>query len=73
MSGLTSQPNLGSIAAALQGSARDPGLDLAAMQALSHYWEGVRRGYAPFEADMRARSEERRVGKECKYWWAQYH
>lgn len=52
MSGLTSQPNLGSIAAALSGSARDPGMDLAAMQALSHYWEGVRRAYAPFEADM---------------------
>ena len=54
MSGLTSQPNLGSIAAALSGSARDPGIDLAAMQGLSHYWEGVRRAYAPFEADMRA-------------------
>ncbi|MBY0453289.1 MAG: pyruvate carboxylase [Burkholderiaceae bacterium] len=54
MSGLTSQPNLGSIAAALSGSARDPGLDLAAMQSLSHYWEGVRRAYVPFEADMRA-------------------
>ena len=54
MSGLTSQPNLGSIAAALAGSARDPGMDLGAMQALSHYWEGVRRAYAPFEADMRA-------------------
>ncbi len=53
MSGLTSQPNLGSIAAALQGSARDPGLNLQAMQALSHYWEGVRRAYAPFEADIR--------------------
>jgi pyruvate carboxylase len=54
MSGLTSQPNLGSIAAALSGSERDPGLDLNAMQALSHYWEGVRRAYSPFEADMRA-------------------
>ena len=54
MSGLTSQPNLGSIAAALSGSARDPGLDLGAMQALSHYWEGVRRAYVPFEADMRS-------------------
>jgi pyruvate carboxylase len=54
MSGLTSQPNLGSIAAALQGSKRDPGIDLAAMQALSHYWEGVRRSYVPFEADIRA-------------------
>jgi len=54
MSGLTSQPNLGSIAAALKGSPRDPGMDLNAMQALSHYWEGVRPAYAPFEADMRA-------------------
>lgn len=54
MSGLTSQPNLGSIAAALAGTDRDPGLDLDAMQALSHYWEGVRRAYSPFEAEMRA-------------------
>ena len=54
MSGLTSQPNLGSIAAALAGSDRDTGLDLAAMQSLSHYWEGVRRFYAPFEADIRS-------------------
>lgn len=58
MSGLTSQPNLGAIAAALAGAERDPaaagGIDVAAMQALSHYWEGVRRAYAPFEADMRS-------------------
>jgi pyruvate carboxylase len=54
MSGLTSQPNLGSIAAALQGSERDPGIDLPALEALSHYWEGVRRYYAPFEADIRS-------------------
>ncbi len=54
MSGLTSQPNLGAIAAALAGSERDPGLDFDALQSLSHYWEGVRRQYAPFEADIRA-------------------
>ena len=54
LSGLTSQPNLGSIAAALAGGERDPGLDLDAMQGLSHYWEGVRRFYAPFEADIRS-------------------
>jgi pyruvate carboxylase len=54
MSGLTSQPNLGSIAAALAGTERDPGIDFDAMQTLSHYWEGVRRQYAPFEADIRA-------------------
>ena len=54
MSGLTSQPNLGSIVAALQGVPRDPNLSLAALKGLSNYWEGVRRFYAPFEADMRA-------------------
>jgi len=54
MSGLTSQPNLGSIVAALQGSARDTGVDLDALKSLSNYWEVVRRYYAPFEADVRA-------------------
>ena len=54
MSGLTSQPNLGSIVAALQGSKRDPHINLDALKSLSNYWEGVRRYYAPFEADMRA-------------------
>ena len=54
MSGLTSQPNLGSVAAALQGSGRDPRISLDAFKTLSHYWEAVRRYYAPFEADMRA-------------------
>lgn len=54
MSGLTSQPNLGSIVAALERGERDPQVNLAGLQALSRYWEGVRRQYAPFEADMRA-------------------
>lgn len=54
MSGLTSQPNLGAIAAALAGSARDPGLRQDKLAEVSDYWEGVRRFYAPFEADMRA-------------------
>jgi pyruvate carboxylase len=54
MSGLTSQPNLGAIVAALEGGERDPGIDRAAMQEISHYWEGVRRVYAPFESDVRA-------------------
>ncbi|MEO6024371.1 MAG: pyruvate carboxylase subunit B, partial [Burkholderiales bacterium] len=54
MSGLTSQPNLGSIVAALEGSKRDSGISLDALKSLSNYWEIVRRYYAPFEADMRA-------------------
>ena len=54
MSGLTSQPNLNAIVAALEGSERDPGVDREAMQVVSHYWEGVRKLYAPFESDIRA-------------------
>ena len=54
MSGLTSQPNLGGIAAALAHTGREPGVDLERLQQLSQYWEGVRRYYAPFESDMRA-------------------
>ena len=54
MSGLTSQPNLGSIASSLTGSEHDAGVDLEAMQRLSDYWEGVRRFYSPFEADIRS-------------------
>ncbi|WP_043421236.1 pyruvate carboxylase [Cupriavidus basilensis] len=54
MSGLTSQPNLSSIAAALAGSERDPGLDPDRLHEASMYWEGVRRYYAPFESDIRA-------------------
>ena len=54
MSGLTSQPNLGAIAAALAGSPRDPGLDRAALTEIGAYWEGVRRYYQGFESDMRA-------------------
>ncbi|HTH76713.1 MAG TPA: pyruvate carboxylase [Trinickia sp.] len=54
MSGLTSQPNLSSIAAALAGSERDPGLSLDRLHEASMYWEGVRRYYAPFESEIRA-------------------
>jgi pyruvate carboxylase len=53
MSGLTAQPNLSAVAAALAGTASDPGLDPEILQALSRYWEAVRRYYAPFEADIR--------------------
>jgi pyruvate carboxylase len=54
MSGLTSQPNLSSISAALKGTERDPGLSQDALHAASTYFEGVRRFYAPFESDIRS-------------------
>ena len=54
LSGLTSQPNLSSIAAALGGSPLDPGISLPALHEASMYWEGVRRFYAPFESEIRS-------------------
>jgi pyruvate carboxylase len=54
LSGLTSQPNLSAIAAALAGTERDPGLSQDALHTASMYWEGVRRFYAPFESDIRS-------------------
>ena len=54
MAGFTSQPSLGTICAALEGSEHDPGLPAEAIRGISTYWEGARRYYAPFEADLRA-------------------
>ena len=54
MSGLTSQPNLGSMASALRFGERDPGLAPESMRFISHYWEQVRAYYAAFESDIRS-------------------
>ncbi|MCK9283190.1 MAG: pyruvate carboxylase [Rhodocyclaceae bacterium] len=54
MSGLTSQPSLGAIVAALEHGERDPGIDYRRIAPFARYWEGVRRYYAPFEADLRS-------------------
>ena len=54
MSGLTSQPNLGSIVDALHGHERDPGLDREAMRRISRYWELVREHYSGFESEIRS-------------------
>ncbi|MBV9620260.1 MAG: pyruvate carboxylase, partial [Gammaproteobacteria bacterium] len=58
LSGLTSQPNLGSLIEALRFSPRDTQLDPDAVRALSAYWEQVRRQYAAFESEMRAGASE---------------
>jgi pyruvate carboxylase len=58
MSGLTSQPNLGSIVEALRGTARDTGLPREPLARVAAYWEAVRTQYAGFEADMRAGAAE---------------
>ncbi len=58
MSGLTSQPALNSIAAALDGTERDTGLDLDGIQKISDYWADVRPVYKEFESDMQTGSAE---------------
>ncbi|MCZ8130038.1 MAG: pyruvate carboxylase [Steroidobacteraceae bacterium] len=58
MSGLTSQPNLGSIVEALRHSPRDTGLDPEKLRAISGYWEQVRRLYGAFESDIRSGASE---------------
>ncbi|MGB1081474.1 MAG: pyruvate carboxylase [Alphaproteobacteria bacterium] len=58
LSGLTSQPNLGTIAEALRGLERDPELPRDTLDKIAHYWDGARRHYAAFEADMRAGSSD---------------
>ena len=58
MSGLTSQPALNSIAAALEGTERDPGLDMDGIQKISDYWADVRPVYKEFESDMQTGSAE---------------
>jgi pyruvate carboxylase len=58
LSGLTSQPNLGSIVEALRFGPRDTGLDPDKIRIISTYWEQVRRGYIAFESDIRSGASE---------------
>jgi pyruvate carboxylase len=58
MSGSTSQPNLNSIVAALEGTERDTGLDLQTLNEFADYWELVRNYYAPFDTAPRTGSAE---------------
>lgn len=54
MSGLTSQPSLGSIVSALDSTERSTHLSGKKLQAISTYWEGVRKIYTPFESEIKA-------------------
>src|SRR4029453_8534457 len=58
MSGLTSQPNLGSIVEALRYSPRDTGIEPANLRMISAYWEQVRKNYLAFESDIRSGASE---------------
>lgn len=58
MSGLTSQPALNSLVAALNNTERETGIDLSGIQKLSDYWAAVRPVYSPFESDLKSGSAE---------------
>ncbi len=54
LSGLTAQPSLNAIVAALERRERDTGLDVQGLHKLSAYWEAVRQYYSPFEGAMKS-------------------
>ena len=53
LAGLTSQPSLDALVAALQGTERDTGLDLRRVQELSNYWADVRLRYESFDHGLK--------------------
>lgn len=58
MSGMTSQPSMNAVVAALQGTERDTGLDLDRLQYLTDYWEDVRKRYDSFEGGIKCNSTD---------------
>ena len=58
MSGLTSQPNLNSVVAALEHTRRETGLNADDIQKISDYWTAVRPVYKDFESDFMASTAE---------------
>ena len=58
MSGGTSQACLGSIVEALRHTDRNTGLNIAAIRAISDYWEHVRAQYAAFESGLKSPASE---------------
>ena len=58
MAGLTSQPALNSLVAALKNTERDTGIDPKGVQKLSDYWNTVRPVYSQFESDLKSGSAE---------------
>lgn len=58
MAGLTSQPSMGAVVAALSGTPLDTGLSLSTTQGLANYWEQARTLYAPFESGLKSGSSD---------------
>ena len=58
MSGLTSQPALNSVVAALEHTDRSTGLHIDNLQTISDYWNTIRPIYAEFESDLKSGTAE---------------
>ena len=58
MSGLTSQPALNSVVAALENTKRSTGVNIDGLQKLSDYWGAVRPVYEKFESGLKSGSTE---------------
>ena len=58
LSGLTSQPNLNSVVAMLEGHERERPIELDSLNAYSNYWEAARGFYRPFETELRGGTAE---------------
>ncbi|PAB57983.1 pyruvate carboxylase [Anaeromicrobium sediminis] len=58
MSGLTSQPALNSVVAALENTKRDTGMNLDDIQKISDYWADVRPVYESFESGLKSGTAE---------------
>lgn len=52
LSGMTSQPSINAIISSLEGSDKDPGLNVQHVRALDSYWSQLRLLYSPFEAHL---------------------
>lgn len=58
MSGLTSQVNLNSMVAVMQGHEREQPFDIHNLNQYANYWEDVREQYYPFESGLKASTAE---------------
>lgn len=58
MSGLTSQPALNSVVAAVEHTARDTKMNTDELEKISYYWSAVRPVYGQFESDLKSGTAE---------------
>ncbi|WP_174613127.1 pyruvate carboxylase [Virgibacillus ihumii] len=54
MAGMTSQPSAQTLYHALEGTSRQPKINVGSYEKLAHYWEGIRNYYQDFESGMKA-------------------